>query len=61
MPDQSRMSILPRKILRLNLVGAGNKNAINIGYNISILDSYLGQLREHYWCFFQKEIILEIE
>jgi hypothetical protein len=55
MPDQSRMSILHRKILRLNLVGAGNKNAINIGYNNSILDSYLGHCK-HYWCCFQKQI-----
>ena len=60
MPDQSRMSILHRKILRLNLVGAGNKNAINIGYNNSILDSYLGHCK-HYCGAAQKQIILETE
>ena len=56
MPDQSRMSILDRKILRLNLVGAGNKNAINTGYNNSILDSYMGHC-EHYWCFSETNYI----
>ena len=42
------------------MVGAGNKNAINIGYNNSTLDSYLGHC-EYYWCFFRNKLYLEIE